>query len=239
MATIGTEQFLRMKFERLAVPEKFKGILGNMSKVFMIIFYGKSGHGKTEMCIQLAKMLAGIDRVQWESYEQGHSADLQDAIARNDLKGLPIGWSDPYKDIREGVTLFEDLVARMSRPKSAKYWFIDSIDATKFTEADVLELRRLFGKKKGIVFISHVNGKVPFTHAGKKIEYYGHAGFFVNNYIAQAINKNRFGGFDPYVIYEKRARELNPLFFEKRDAEEKPLPAPAKGKRKASKEPDG
>ncbi len=224
-----------MVFERMPLSEKFKGLLGNIPFCFVICIYGRSGNGKTELSLQLAKEFSKHGKVEWVAYETGHGADMQDAVNRNDFTGLPISWTDPWAKPKPGVTLFSALVAKMRKPHSAKYWFIDSYDATKFTEEEILQIQTEFGTKKGIVWIAHADdtGKKPHKSVAKKIEYYGQCGICVRNYIARCINKNRFGGFDPYVVYEKRARELDPLFFEARDKVEvaEPVKKGKKGKK--------
>jgi len=215
MKTLGTEQLLAKKFKRLELEPEWKGLLGNLAEVFVMLIFGNSGQGKTELCLQLTKILAKFGRVEWMLYEQGHAADIYDAVERNNLRGLPITWSDPWENLKPGVSLFDDLVTKMAKPKSAKYWFLDSYDSTRFTEDEILLIQKRFGKKKGIIWLSHASGRQPDTRVAKKIQHYGHISIYVKCYIAQCIFKNRFNGWDAKVIYEKRARELNPLFFEK------------------------
>ena len=46
MKTLGTEQLLAKKFTRLELSDEFKGVMGRLADVFMIIIYGESGEGK-------------------------------------------------------------------------------------------------------------------------------------------------------------------------------------------------
>jgi hypothetical protein len=212
---MATQKLQEIEFERMPLSEKWVGTLGKLPFNFIMIIYGKSGHGKTEFLMHLIKELARFGKVQALLYEQGFAADIQDAIKRNDMLRLPINWCDPW-DKKDNVSLYDDLIREMSAHKSAKYWVIDSYDATRFNEDQVLEIQKRFEKRKGIIWISHASGNVPDKTPAKKIEYYGQVGILVKNYIA-TVQKNRFGGFEPYVIWEQRARELNPLFFEMRE----------------------
>ena len=241
MKTLGTEQLLAMKFERLPLSERFFKTLGRLPQCFMIIVYGDSGEGKTEFCVQLAKELTKFGKVKWMGYETAHDADIQDAAGRNDFKGLPISWVDPW-EIKERKKkpvldfprckdeninrLFEDFVCEILGKKSARYWFIDSIDGSKFTEEMIMWLRPKIRKTKGLICIAHAKGRAPKKEVSKAVEFYGHIGIYVKSYIAY-VEKNRFGGFEPYVVYEKKARELNPLFFGLGGKD-----APAKAKKK-------
>jgi hypothetical protein len=210
--TIGTDQLLAMKFERLPLPDKWEAILGRLPSTFMMIVYGESGEGKTEFCMQLAKELTQHGRVEWMGYETAHDGDIQDAVARNSMKGLPITWTDPFAKLNDDAVLFDELLNKMAKKKSAKYWVIDSIDATGFDEKQVMHLKNKVGKKKGIVFIAHAKGKVPEKAVSRKIEFYGQVGIYVKHCIAFP-EKNRFGGRKPYIISEEIAKERNPLFF--------------------------
>jgi len=221
MKTLGTEQLLAMKFKRLALSEEFAGVLGNLPEVFMGIVYGESGEGKTEFCIRFAKELAAFADVKWLGYETGHAADIQEGVARNDLKGLPIGWVDPWEESHKqkrdidsfippaDMPLGRDMMANrlfialylmMNKGHSAKYWFIDSADAMNLTKQQVVWLRAKFVTKKGIIFIAHADGCKPESAVSKKIEYYAQFGILVKKYKAKA-EKNRFCGFENLTRY--------------------------------------
>jgi len=258
MSTLGTEQLLAKKFTRLELSDEWSGTMGNLAEVFMIIIYGESGEGKTEFCYQLAKELSRFGNVKWMGYETGHAASIQDGVARNSLKGLPITWDDPWdekpKDKKaidafvppadmpmskniNANRLFIALYLQMSKAKSAKYWFLDSADATGFTEQQVLWLWAQFKKKKGVIYIAHGEGKKPLKAVSRAIEFYGDAGIVVKSFIARPL-KSRFGGFKPRVVFEDKARELDPLFFEKIDEANKNQAPKKKKKEKAPKVTD-
>ena len=212
MKTVGTDQLLAMKFERLPLSDEWYPIMGRLAHTFMIIIYGESGEGKTEFCIRFAKELANHGRVEWVGYETAHDGDIQDAVARNNMRGIPITWTDPFAKLAPNVSLYDALCQKMAKKKSAKYWFIDSIDATGFTESQIMDLRKKAGKNKGLVFIAHAKGKVPEKAVSKKVEFYGQVGIYVKHYIAYP-EKNRYGGRTPYVIWKEEAMKRNPLFF--------------------------
>lgn len=233
MKRIGTMQLRAMKFERLDLSEDWKKHLGNLPvKSFVLIAYGESGEGKTEYMMQLAKELMRFGKVEWLGYETGHDADIQDAEARNNLNGVI--WTDPWEKRKPEQTIFDDIAGAICRRKGAKYIFIDSYDATKLLEEEIMELHRLAKKKnKCLLWIAHAKGKKePQKTVAQKIEFYGHVGIYVKHYIATPM-KNRYGGWDERIIYEERARDRNPLFFAKR--EEAAKASEPKRKRKTKK----
>lgn len=257
MSTLGTDQFAKKKFERLALSDEWKPVMGNLPSEFMIAVYGESGEGKTEFCLQLAKELTRHGSVKWMEYESGHGADIQDGIVRNDFKGLPINWDDPWEEDKGqqraiaafvpppdmpmqknamANRVFISLYIEMSKPKSAKYWVINSVDATGLNKEQVMWLFVKFKKKKGIIFICHSQGTTPILSVSKAIEFYGQVGIHVKHYIARPL-KSRFQGFTPRVVFEQRARELDPLFFIEYDKKEQEQKKVEKKKRKPKAQP--
>lgn len=234
MITIGGHQLLKMEFPRLKVSPEWYGILGRLPEFFYGVVYGGSGEGKTELCVQLAVELSRFGKVDWISYEQGFGPDLQDAAQRNNVVNYPISFSNPWKESKrkrnklaclaypksrnENINqLFEDLVFKMSQKKGARFYFIDSVDSSRFTKEMCEYLRTKF-PKKGIIFIAHGKRGEPKGAVAQEIEFMGSIGIYVENFIAYPL-KSRWGAVTPKVINEERARLRNPLFFETQDKE--------------------
>lgn len=243
MKVLGTVQFQQKKFKTLPLTGRFKNTLGNIPYHFMAIIYGDSGNGKTECCIQLAKDLTAFGKVAWLSYEQGHGYDLQTAVNRNKMEEASGNFLviDPVSDLPHGTTFLQDLDKYLAKRNSPEFIFIDSVDYTRFDFADYEVLKTKYGHRKTFIWISHANGNKPQKRVATQILYDGGIGIFVNKFIAYVV-KNRFGGFTDYIIYEKMARERNPLYFKvtKDDGEtgKKPVldtPKPESPKPKANK----
>lgn len=242
----------------LGLPEHspWRGTLGDLPYVFSGIIYGYSGNGKTEFCIQLMKMLTNYDDCAYISYEQGHGRDLQRAVERNNLTNLrhAITWINPHENLPEGVTPIQHLDAYLSKRSTPRFIFIDSVNYVKPTLAQFYELDRKHGQKRTMIWIGHSksrNTPMPDTAVGQKIEFHTGFGIFVRDFIARPM-KNRFGGFEEWVIYEELARQRDPLFFAikqglcgpdgkpirepKRPARKKRKPSRASGTAKPKKE---
>lgn len=235
MKTLGVVQYQQKVFKFLPITQEWLPTLGNIPAAFMCIIYGESGQGKTELCVRLAKMLTNFGKVAWISYEQGHGADLQGAINRNKMEEVSgkILFIDPNENRPAGVSYLEDLDKFLSKRDSPDFIFMDSLKYTRFSFDDYEYLKLKYGKKKAFIWIEHARGKKPARQIGIDIEFDGHLGIYVSKYIAY-IHKNRFSAFEPYVIYEKMARILNPLFF-KPKAESKAEKAIDKEPTKAQK----
>lgn len=217
MKALGIKQFHQKKFKLMDLDgSPFKTTLGNVPKHFTCVIGGFSGNGKTEFCIRLAKELCNHGKVAWFSYEQRHGFDLQTATMRNkmeDVSGLFIP-VDPIADKPEHVSFLEDLDNYLSKRNSPDYIFIDSVDYTEWKKADYLYLKEKYEGKKSFIFICHTDKSGnPRKSIANDIIFDGGMFILVQKYIATP-QKNRFGGFEPYVIWEEKARELNPLFFD-------------------------
>ena len=224
MKTLGVKQFHQKRFKLLNLDgSEFQGLLGDVPKHFTGVIYGYSGNGKTEFCIKLAKALCPHGKVAWLSYEQRHGYDLQQATIRNKMEDVTGRFMiiDPLEALDEGHSLLEDLDDYLSKRNSPEYIFIDSLDYTGFNWEDYLVLKNKYAHRKTFLFIAHsTKTGVLKKRISEQIVFDGGMGIFVKDFIAEPV-KNRFGGDVPYVVYEKRARERNPLFFTKRIKEKK------------------
>lgn len=219
MKVLGVKQFHQMRFEYLSLPEPWDRTLGKLPGNFIAVVYGFSGNGKTEFCVRLAKELCNHGKVAWLSYEQRHGSDLQEATRRNNMDEVsgafyPI---DPIAGVSAEDTLLTDLDKYLKRRGSPDFIFVDSLDYTGFSWEDYNYLRNKYGRKKSFIFISHSTRNGTLKKAiSERIMFDGGLGIHVKSYIAQPT-KNRYGGFDPYIIWEDKAREMNPAFFAKID----------------------
>lgn len=219
MKVLGIKQFHQKKYKLLKlVGSGFEKLLGNVPMFFIAVIYGFSGNGKTELCVRLAKLFSKFGKVAWLSYEQRHGFDLQQATTRNKMEENTGNFLviDPIANIPEGVSLLEDLDAYLSSKNSPRFIFIDSIDYTGFTWDDYVFLKNKYANKKGLFFISHsTKNGILRKRISEQILFDGGLGLFVRDFICFP-EKNRFGGTEPYVVYEKEARKRNPAFFTKR-----------------------
>lgn len=242
MKALGIKQFHQMKHKLLDLEgNEFRGILGKAPEGFVAIIYGNSGNGKTEFTLRLTKSLALMGKkVAWVSYEQRHDFDLQLATKRNNMEEVnklfyPI---DPTKK-DPNVSYLEDLDNYLSNPDTGKIRrsapsviVIDSLDYTGWNWKDYTFLKEKYSEKIIILFIAHstASGRLE-KDICRKVLFDGGQGYFVSNYIARRTHKNRFGATEEYIIWEERARELDPLYFERRLRQEKKASKPKKSKK--------
>lgn len=219
MKVLGVVQFHQKTFKYLDLAKHILAkLLGKLPKFFIAVIFGFSGNGKTEFCIQLAKLLTRFGKVAWLSYEQRHSSDLQDATIRNNMDEHSGNFFviDPIANKPKDVSLLEDLDNYLSKRNSPQFIFIDSIDYTRFTWDDYEFLKNKYAGKKSFIFIAHsTKSGILKKRISEQILFDGGLGLFVSNFICYP-QKNRYGGFEPYVVFEEEARKRNPAFFAKR-----------------------
>lgn len=213
MKVLGAKQLEQKEHKLLPKLPGFEALLGDLAYFFIGIVFGEPGQGKTDFCMQFARALCEHDDVAWLSYEQGHSHSLKNAAKRQDFLNAKYScrFIDPI-DKKKEFDAYEELKTYLGKRSTPKFVFIDSLNYIGITKDQYYELNRLYGHKRSIVFISHAKGKKPDTLVGEKVAYDGEFAIYVKDFLAYT-KKNRGGGFTPYVIWEERARELNPAHF--------------------------
>lgn len=151
VSNIVTKKFHPLKFEG-----EWEETLGKPDKAFSAIIYGDTSNGKTEAAIKLAKYLTNFGKVDYDSLEQGVSATMKATLVRNELEKC----KNTFRLLDRMP--FEELINRFSKPKSADFLFIDSVQYTRITKAQYYQLKELMVEKgKGIIWISQAKGKRP------------------------------------------------------------------------------
>ena len=108
---IGISQFLERKFVAYDFDGKWKASFGYPEKNFKMFVYGESGNGKTSFCVQLAKYMASFTKVLYNSFEEGISKSLQEAIKRENL-------SEVNGRIMFGKLGFQELIDRLDKKEA-------------------------------------------------------------------------------------------------------------------------
>lgn len=195
MSSIGIKDFLERKFDTFELDGQFAAALGEPERNFKMILYGKPGNGKTEFAIQMAKYFAKFTKVYYNSFEQGISKTLQDALRRNNMQDVA------GKIIFGDKESFEEMKERLSKKNAPQIVFIDSRDYLNLTGHQYKELIEANPRKAFVIICWESAGKPKGEHA-KAIEYMCDIKIYVRNFIAEP--RSRFGGNEKYVIWDKK-----------------------------------
>jgi hypothetical protein len=190
---------LSKKFNPLEFSGEWEETLGKPDKAFSAIIYGNTTNGKTEAAIKFAKYLTNFGKVAYDSLEQGLSATIQQALIRNHMDTLDNSFMLLDREP------FDELLIRMSKPKSPDFLFIDSVQYTRITKAQYYQLKELMLKKgKGIIWISQAKGKSPKGALADDIMFDVDLKLWVEGF--KMFPDGRLnGGGEPYVIWAQRA----------------------------------
>lgn len=162
------------------------------------IIWANSANGKTDLAMQLAKYLSSFRRVGYDSLEEGLSETIKRAVYRHNMKEVQNRFSlldkEPIAEVKE----------RLRKRKSPDIIFIDSVQYTGITYREYCKLMDEF-RNKLFIWISHAEGKLPLGNVAKAIRYDANAKIYVEGY--KAFPETRYGGGEPFVIWEEGARE--------------------------------
>lgn len=197
MRAISVDQLERTKFNVMTFTGKFAESIGvEVERSGSWIIYGDSGHGKTELALQLAKYLTSYCKVAYNTIEEGARLTFRKAVERQkftkeERKNFII-LNEEIKDLRE----------RLAKPKAPQVVIIDSV---QFADITKREYKQLVREHANVLFIwiSHVEGKKPLGALAVHVEYNSDVKIRVEGF--KAFIKSRFEGCEDYIISESRA----------------------------------
>jgi nucleoside-triphosphatase THEP1 len=197
MRAIGITQFLEKSYDVYDIQGEWLDSFGLIEKNFKMSVTGDSGHGKTELVVKFIKELClkNSVKVDYFSFEQGHSKSLQDAIQRNNMEEV----KGKVMFITGGT--FDEVLARLKRKASARIVVIDSQDYSELSTKQYKELVKTFPRKSFII-TSWAKNEKPKNQAARDIEFMSCIKVYVKNF--KAHPRSRFGGNNPFVIWDKK-----------------------------------
>lgn len=187
----------KMKFSTLPFEGIWKELIGEPEIAGSWIIWGKSANGKTRFALQLAKYLAGFQKVYYNSLEEGLKLSFKNALEANNIKAVGSKFCFHKEKLPQ-------MRARLLKDRSPNIVIIDSLQHFRISIADYYNLIDEFPKKL-FIFISHANGTEPKGELGDEIRYNSDVKIRVHQFIATPVETTRYGGFKPYVIWEQGA----------------------------------
>ena len=196
---ISVHQLLNTNIQSLAFEGDWLASLGRPQLTGSWIIWGNPGNGKTRFALQMAKYLTSFGKkVAYNSLEEGASLSMQNAFVDCNMQ-----------EVSRRVILLDqepvsDLIKRLGKKKSPDIVMIDSIQYTGLTYAEYKSLRDRF-RNKLFVLISHAEGTKPAGRVARSIHFDAFIKIWVEGY--RAFPTSRYGGGDPYTIWEEGALE--------------------------------
>ncbi len=245
--TLNVKQIVQQVFQEVeGMPKEMVDCLGNIEDTFTCIIYGESGHGKTNMTVQVLKALKSLGSMLYISWEEGHGRSIQDLVLRHNLDQ-----ELPQLSFSDGETI-DELMVTLGKKQSAKVVVLDTWQYSQYTFKDYMRLKEAFvmgktaGRRKVIIIISHVKGKEPHGTAAIQVKRDCNIKIHVDHYVGFIVS--RFSGsIKNYLIYEAGAKkyygkDLNKTLWKVAPPKEvknkeppPPSPEGVKGKQRAKK----
>ncbi len=199
--SLSTAQVLGIRSRTVTLSGEWGGCVGEMARHGVVFVWGNSGNGKTTAVMQLCRELAvgcGMKGL-YVSLEEGYSVSMQ-----NTLRRLSMLECRSRFQILDGVDM-ETLTERLSRPRSAEFVVIDSIQYMQLSYRQYRNLKERF-RSKLLILVSHADGKQPSGRAARAIRYDAGLKIWVEGY--KAFSKGRFiGAKGEAVIWRQGAEE--------------------------------
>lgn len=221
------KQLLNKKYVYLEnLADNIRESFGTLVMGFVMIIWGESGNGKSNLTMQVLRELIKYGRVLYLGLEEGHRRTMQRL-------------AETYFDLDEhqGRILwgnhemtYEETKITLRKKKSPQIIVIDSVQYWDITYDLYKELKEEFPKKI-FIFLSHAEGKQPEGKLAKRIKYDADIKVQVEGHIA--FIRSRFEGNKPYVIWEAGAKK----YWGKEYSQKSTGVKPDKKKKPKSEEP--
>jgi Ni2+-binding GTPase involved in maturation of urease and hydrogenase len=196
---LSLRQLKAKKYKFLSdIPDPISQSFGQLVSSFVLLVYGASGNGKSNLMIQLMKALAKNGKCLYIALEEGHGISMQLLVNRH--------LSDEYSGkivFADHTMTYDRLRERLRRQRSEQFLFIDSVQYWRINYEMYVKLKEEFSHKT-FIFVSHAEGKNPLGKTAKDIEYDATIKIRVEGCIG--FIRSRLGGNKPYVIWEEGAR---------------------------------
>lgn len=157
---------------------------------------GASASGKSSFVMQLGKELCNYGTVLYESYEEGVNQSFQRRMGylkMNEVQGrFRVAIGETY----------EEVIARLKRPKSPKFVVVDSIQRTEWEYKQIEELVGMF-PKKCFIFVSMEYKSQPMGKPAMKTKYLADMKVRVVGYKAYCQGRAIGEAGSYYVVWEE------------------------------------
>lgn len=197
---LGLKQLLQKKHAFLEnLPDNIVHSFGRLTVNFIMIVWGQSGNGKSNFMMQFLKVLLHHGKVLYVALEEGFEATTQ----MNAMRQLTEEEHSGKIEFADHEMNYMELVNKLSKKKSPRFIVIDSIQYWNISYEMYKALKEKF-KKKTFIFISHAKGKIPDGNTADKIRYDAGIKVHIEGYVAKVVS--RYGGNNPYVVWEEGAK---------------------------------
>lgn len=152
------------KYECFDWDEAWREPFGNPAVESTWFILGPSASGKSSFVMQLGRKLCGWGTVLYVSYEEGVKMEFQRRLRYLHMNEV----SGRFTVVTDDT--LEELVERLSRPRSARFVIIDSFQYSGWSYEQAKSLADRF-PKKGFIFVSQEYKGQPLGKAAVRLRY--------------------------------------------------------------------
>ena len=186
----------RLSTQLLDWDEEWSSVFGHPAVNESWFVCGSSGGGKSSFVMQLSKELCRFGRVLYASYEEGVRPSFRRRISylrMDEVQGrFHVVTDDSYEELR----------ARLSKPKSARYVVIDSIQESGMNYPELEALVKDFSRK-GFVFVSQEMRGQPLGRTAVRLRYLAGVKVWVRGYKAWSQSRESCSPGAYYTVWEE------------------------------------
>ena len=191
------------KWVTLPWGEEWSGPFGHPAENASWFISGASANGKSSFVMQLAKEFCKYGTVLYLSYEEGVSQSFQRRMGylhMDEAQGkFRVATSDT----------FEELEARLEKPKSAKFVIVDSFQVSGWDNYDMaVALMRRF-PRKCFVFVSQEDKSQPTGKPARRLRYICDMKVRVMGYKAYCMGRSTENAGSYYVVWKEGILRTN------------------------------
>lgn len=199
MRSCTAKEVLNIRRKSITLDGEWGKCIGTIDRHGVVFIWGNSGNGKSSAVMSFCKELSKFGKVLYVSLEEGFSLSLQNTLRRFDMDSL----GSRFQVIESAGA--EELVEKLSKPRSAEFVVIDSLQYLGLSYRDYIDFKSKLPNKM-IVFVSHADGKQPAGRTARSIKYDAMQKIWVEGFVA--FSNGRFNGeTGQAVIWEQGAWE--------------------------------
>jgi KaiC/GvpD/RAD55 family RecA-like ATPase len=199
MKVMPVTRLMKKQYKTQPLTEAWARCLGEVAQAFIMIVWGSSGSGKSNLVSEFTTEIARNNTVLVVALEEGFSVTTQATASRHKVNEMP-----GQVRYANHETTYETLIDFLLKKRSPKVVIIDSLQYFNISYTEYRKLKERFPRKT-FIFISHAKGKSPDGKTAEKIRYDAGIKIRVEGFIAFVVS--RYGGNNNYVIWEEGAKK--------------------------------
>jgi predicted ATP-dependent serine protease len=193
---MSSNELINHTYTKYNFTGKWNDFVGQPSKTFHAMIYGRPKQGKSILAVQFAEYLTNFGRVLYIASEEGFSVTLQKKVAEfaQDNPNLDFANYRNFEQIKEALHV-----------RKYQFVFIDSVNFIKITPEDVEDLK---AQNRGTAFITIQQATKNGNFRGSQ-EFAHNCDMVIRVEAGQASHQGRFQEPTEMAVFDKPEENAN------------------------------